>query len=317
MAQRVLFMGSPQFAIPTLQALMTGYQAGYQVVGVVTQPDRPSGRGRQLHPPPVKELAQAHGLPVLQPASLRSPEAIAELQALQPDVIVVAAFGQILRPAVLDLPPFGCLNVHASLLPRWRGAAPIAAAILAGDEATGITIMRMDPGLDTGPILRQRALPIAPDDTAASLGERLARLGADLLLDTLPDWLAGRLEPQPQDDALVTLAPQLEKEQGHIDWSEPAEAIARRVRAFHPWPGTFTTWQGAPLRILRASAESSAGTAEGGAPPGTVVAAPRGPAVATGRGWLCLVEVQPAGKRPMPADAFVRGARGFVGSRLV
>jgi methionyl-tRNA formyltransferase len=312
MAQRVLFMGSPQFAIPTLQTLL----AGYQVVGVVTQPDRPSGRGRQLHPPPVKELAQAHGLPVLQPASLRSPEAIAELQALRPDVIVVAAFGQILRPAVLDLPPFGCLNVHASLLPRWRGAAPIAAAILAGDEATGITIMRMDPGLDTGPILRQRALPIAPDDTSASLGEKLARLGADLLLDTLPDWLAGRLEPRPQDGTQVTLAPQLEKEQGHIDWSEPADAIARQVRAFHPWPGTFTIWQGAPLRILRASAESSLAPS-GETLPGTVVAAPDGPAVATGRGALRLIEVQPAGKRPMPADAFVRGARGFVGSRLM
>jgi methionyl-tRNA formyltransferase len=312
MAQRVLFMGSPQFAIPTLQALI----AGYQVVGVVTQPDRPSGRGQQLHPPPVKELAQAHGLPVLQPASLRSPEAMAELQALRPDVIVVAAFGQILRPAVLDLPPFGCLNVHASLLPRWRGAAPIAAAILAGDETTGVTIMRMDPGLDTGPVLRQDSLPIAPDDTTESLGEKLARLGADLLLDTLPDWLAGRLEPQPQDETQVTLAPQLKKEQGHVDWGEPAEAIARRVRAFHPWPGTFTTWQGAPLRILRASAESSSAPSEE-VLPGTVVATPDGLAVATGRGTLRLIEVQPAGKRPMPADAFVRGARGFVGSRLV
>jgi len=310
MAQRVLFMGSPPFALPTLQALMQGYH----VVGVVTQPDRPSGRGRQLQPPPVKMVAQAHGLPVLQPASLRSPEAIAALQALRPDMIVVAAFGQILRPAVLDLPPFGCLNVHASLLPRWRGAAPIAAAILAGDETAGITIMQMDPGLDTGPILRQSALPIAPDDTSESLGEKLARLGADLLLATLPDWLAGKIQPQPQDNTLATFAPQLEKEQGHIDWSQPADAIARRVRAFHPWPGTFTTWQSAPLRILRASAESASG--EEGTLPGTVEATPDGPAVATGRGRLRLIEVQPAGKRPMPADAFVRGARGFLGSRL-
>jgi len=313
MAQRVLFMGSPQFAIPTLRALLQGYQ----VVGVVTQPDRPSGRGRQLQPPPVKVLAQARGLPVLQPASLRSPEAIAALQALRPDVIVVAAFGQILRPAVLDLPPFGCLNVHASLLPRWRGAAPIAAAILAGDETSGITVMRMDPGLDTGPILRQRALPIAPDDTSESLGEKLAQLGADLLLDTLPDWLARKILPQPQDNTLATFAPQLEKEQGHVDWSEPADAIARRVRAFHPWPGTFTTWQGAPLRILRASAESASASRGEGALPGTVEATPDGPVVVTGRGRLRLIEVQPAGKRPMPADAFVRGARGFLGSRLV
>jgi len=261
-------------------------------------------------------LAQAHGLPVLQPASLRQPEALAELQALHPDVIVVAAFGQILRPAVLDLPPSGCLNVHASLLPRWRGAAPIPAAILAGDETAGITIMRMDPGLDTGPILRQDSLPIAPDDTSESLGEKLARLGAGLLLRTLPDWLAGKIEPQPQDDALATFAPQLEKEQGHINWSEPADAIARRVRAFHPWPGTFTTWQAAPLRILRASAMAGPSPAGESVPPGTVVATAEGPAVATGRGWLRLIEVQPAGKRPMPADAFVRGARGFLGSRL-
>jgi methionyl-tRNA formyltransferase len=263
----------------------------------------------------VKVLAQEYGLPVLQPASLRRPEALEALQALHPDVIVVAAFGQILRPAVLDLPPLGCLNVHASLLPRWRGAAPIGAAILAGDETAGVTIMQMDPGLDTGPILRQDSLPIAPDDTSESLGEKLARLGADLLLATLPDWLAGKIEPQPQADALATFAPQLEKEQGHINWSEPAEAIARRVRAFHPWPGTFTTWQGAPLRILRVSAESYP-AAEDGTPPGTVVATPQGPAIVTGRGWLRLIEVQPAGKRPMPADAFVRGARGFLGSRL-
>jgi methionyl-tRNA formyltransferase len=266
----------------------------------------------------VKILAQEHGLPVLQPVSLRSPQTLAELQALQPDVIVVAAFGQILPPSVLELPPFGCLNVHASLLPRWRGAAPVAAAILAGDDTTGVTIMKMDAGLDTGPILSQRSLAIAPDDTRESLTARLARLGADLLRDTLPDWLAGSIKLQPQDEALVTHAPQLKKEQGRINWSEPADHIARQVRAFYPWPGAFTHWQDKRLKILDAAAglEYLQEADSGGRVPGTVVMSTEGPAVITGRGMLHLYEVQPAGKRPMLADAFARGARGFVGACL-
>jgi methionyl-tRNA formyltransferase len=357
---RIVFMGTPQFALPILQLLIDEYsptkthpptlpaqspgqapaqspgQAGAArkepvgggVVGVVTQPDHPSGRGRQLQPSPVKILAQKYGIPVLQPASLRKPEALAELQTLQPEVIIVAAFGQILPTTVLDLPPFGCINVHASLLPRWRGAAPVAAAILAGDDTSGVTIMKMDAGLDTGPILSQQSLAIAPDDTRESLTARLAQLGADLLHDTLPDWLAGNIEPRPQDESRVTYAPQIKKEQGRINWSEPADDIARKVRAFYPWPGAFTYWQGKPLKILRAAAATEYRQDEdspsqlqradrgGDLPPGTATAGPSGLAVVTGRGMLNLYEVQPPGKRPMSADAFARGARGFVGTNL-
>jgi len=239
------------------------------------------------------------------------------LKALQPDVIVVAAFGQILPTTVLELPQFGSLNVHASLLPRWRGAAPVAAALLAGDDTTGVTIMKMDAGLDTGPILSQRSVGIAPEDTRKSLTSRLAQLGAELLRDTLPGWFAGNLKPQPQNDTLATYAPQIKKEQGRIDWNETADDIDRRVRAFHPWPGAFTHWQGKSLKILRVIAMASwRGEKRGDLLPGTVIAGADDPLVITGRGALRLVEVQLAGKRPMAAADFVRGAREFVGSRL-
>jgi methionyl-tRNA formyltransferase len=327
MPYRIVFMGTPQFAIPTLQGLIdwnSPEETRGQVVAVVTQPDRPTGRGQLPKPSPVKRLAQQVGLPVLEPKSLRDPQVLAELRAWQPELIVVAAFGQILPAPVLELPRFGCLNVHASLLPRWRGAAPVAAAILAGDASTGVTIMQMDAGLDTGPILRQRSLAVDPDDTNESLTARLAQLGADLLRDMLPDWLTGNIEPHAQDETLATYAPQLKKEQGQVNWNDPAEHIARQVRAFYPWPAAFTYWQGQPLKILRAAAAGEAPPATGdqaGADskglPGTVNATPEGPAVVTGRGVLYLREVQPAGRRPMPADAFARGARGFVGARLV
>jgi methionyl-tRNA formyltransferase len=320
MPHRVVFMGTPQFAIPTLQWLIDEYSstsANAGLVGVFTQPDRPKGRGRKLQPSPVKMLAQEHGVPVLEPKSLRTPETLAELQALQPDVIIVAAFGQILPVSVLELPPYGCLNVHASLLPRWRGAAPVAATILAGDDITGVTIMQMDAGLDTGPILSQRSLSIAPEDTSESLTARLAQFGAELLRDTLPDWFAGVLDPQRQDEALVTYAPQIKKEQGHINWTEPADSIARQVRAFYPWPGAYAHWQGKSLKILRAAAtESSQWEERRGLLPGMVVAGAEGPAVVAGQGVLELYEVQLAGKRPMAADVFARGAREFVGARL-
>ena len=204
---RTVFMGSPEFALPSLQALTQTLP----VVGVITQPDRPAGRGRVLTAPPVKLLAQSLGLPVIQPERMREPAAMEQLLAWAPDLIVVAAFGQILRPTVLDLPEYGCINVHASLLPRWRGAAPIQAAILVGDECTGVTIMRMDPGIDTGPILNQQSLPILPDDTTLSLSERLATLGAQLLMETLPAYLLGELQPQPQPDTGATYAPMLKK----------------------------------------------------------------------------------------------------------
>lgn len=320
MPHRVVFMGTPQFAIPILQWLIDEYPpmgADGGVVGVFTQPERPGGRGRKLRPSPVKMLAQEHGLVALEPKSLQIPETQAELQALQPDVIIVAAFGQIVPTSVLELPPFGCLNMHPSLLPRWRGAAPVAAAILAGDDTTGTTLMQMDAGLDTGPILSQRSLPILPEDTRESLTARLAQLSADLLRDTLPRWLLGDLELQPQNDELATYAPQIKKEEGHINWSESADAIARRVRAFFPWPGAFTYWQGKSLKILRAAVIDS-WQLEGNEDlsPGTVVAGAEGPGVITGQGILQLYEVQLAGKRSVAADAFARGARGFVGAHL-
>lgn len=306
---RIVFMGTPAFAVPTLEALV-GTQ---QVVGVVTQPDRPAGRGRELQPPPVKQVALEYGLPFIQPHSLRTPEALAQLLAWQPEVIVVAAFGQILRQDVLDLPPHGCLNIHASLLPRWRGAAPIPAAILAGDALTGVTIMKMDVGLDTGPVVAQREEPIRPDDTQASLGDRLAQLGAVLLLETLPAYLEGTLLPQPQPEEGVTYARQLRKEDGLLDWSRPAVELDRQVRAFHPWPGAFTFWRGQVLKVLRAVPLPDW---RRDMLPGVVIARPDGVAVATGAGALRLEQVQLAGKRPMDIAAFSRGQRDFVGSRL-
>lgn len=306
MPAKIVFMGSPEFALPTLR----GLAANYTVVGVVTQPDRPAGRGRGLTPPPVKQLALQLGLPVIQPQRLKEPDAMQQIQEWAPDAIVVAAFGQILRPAVLDLPRFGCINVHASLLPRWRGAAPIQAAILEGDQQTGITIMRMDPGVDTGPILSQQATPILPEDTAGSLAERLAELGALLLLDTLPAYLSGEVQPQPQQEALATYAPMLNKADGQLDFSQPADVLARRVRAFHPWPGAFTLWEGQVLKILRAHPVETTSPV-----PGSTTIYAGQPALACAAGLLVLDEVQPAGKRPMPGEVFLRGAKNW-GSRL-
>jgi len=302
-------MGTPEFAAPVLEALVDAHQ----VVGVVTQPDRPAGRGRRLVPSPVKQLVVERGLPTFQPNSLRPPEAVAHLATWEPDVIVVAAFGQILRQDVLDLPPHGCLNVHASLLPRWRGAAPLAAAILAGDEVTGVTIMQMDAGLDAGPTLSQEKVPIRPDDTRATLGERLARLGAELLVDMLPAYLSGNLVPRNQPDEGATYARQLRKEDGLLDWSLPAIELDRRIRAFTPWPGAFTTWHGRTLKVLQATPLPAT---RQDVPPGTVVALGDGAAAVTGSGALSLEEVQLAGKRSIDIDAFLRGQRGFVGSRL-
>lgn len=306
---RTIFMGTPDFSVPTLAALLHG---GYDVIAVVTQPDRPAGRGRRLELSPVKTFAIQHDLPVLQPPTLKAPEVVAELAELRPDVIVVAAFGQILRPALLELPPYGCINVHASLLPRWRGAAPVQAALLAGDQVTGSTIMRMDAGMDTGPILAQAALAIQPDDMGDTLTARLAQQGAELLAETLPRWLAGQITPQPQDARLATLCRPLRKEQGLIDWARPASEIARAVRAFNPWPAASTVWHGQQLRVLRAKA--LAGPA--GQEPGWVSQAEGALVVATGDGLLRLDELQLAGRAAMSAFDFARGQRSFAASRL-
>ena len=306
-------MGTPQFAVPSLSALL----ATQQVVAVVTQPDAPSGRGRVLAPSPVKTLAVEHGVPVLQPESLKPPEAVAQLREFAPEVIVVAAFGQILRRTVLDLPPHGCLNVHASLLPRWRGASPISAAIAAGDPVTGVTIMRMDPGLDTGPILSQRSEAIRPDDTTGALGERLAVLGADLLVDTLPGYLDGSIQPNLQDDARATKCGLLKKEDGQIDWRRSAIDIDRHVRAMTPWPSAYTTWSGKLLRVLRVAVSGlQLGLLDGHSEPGTILEDGRSICVRCGDGAIELIEVQPEGKRPMAGGAFARGQRGLIGGRL-
>lgn len=306
---RVVFMGSPEFALPTLSALIEHHN----VVGVCTQPDRPAGRGRRPTPPPVKQLAVEHDLPLAQPESLKSDSALTTLRDWKSDVIVVAAYGQILPPSVLDLPPLGCINVHASLLPRWRGAAPVQAAILSGDEATGVTIMKMDPGLDTGPILAQESTPIQSDDTGGELAQRLAQLGADLLIRTLPQYAAGEIEPQPQDDSLATKAPLLRKRDGLLDFQEPAPKLERKIRAYHPWPGTHFYWQDQRIAVHQASVHEH----QDHLPAGTAFEIGGTPAVETGSDALILEQIQPAGKRSMSGRSFLNGAQDFPGSRLL
>jgi methionyl-tRNA formyltransferase len=296
---KVVFMGSPDFSLPALRALADAYD----VVGVVTQPDRASGRGRELKPPPVKLLAQELDILVIQPEKLRQREAMEQLRTWTPDLIVVAAFGQILRKDVLYLPRFGCINVHASLLPRWRGAAPINAAILHGDEETGITIMKMDAGLDTGPILTQRSIWLTRDDTAGTVLEKLSHLGADLLIETLPDYLSGKIQPVPQPEEGMTYAPMLKKEEGQLDFTHSAGELERRVHAFNPWPGAFMDFDGAFLKIHRAH------VAEEEAEAGQRLIYRDQPAVGAGSGLLVLDEVQPAGKKSMSGKSFLAGAR--------
>ena len=245
-------MGSPDFALPTLSTLAKSHQ----VVGVITQPDRASGRGRELKSPPVKTLALELNIPVMQPEKLRMPEPMEQLRAWAPDLIVVAAFGQILKKDVLDMPRYGCINVHASLLPRWRGAAPINAAILAGDEETGVTIMKMDVGLDTGPMFVKKSIRLNPDDTAGSVLGALSTLGANLLNETLPDIISGKLTAEPQPAEGSTYAPMLKKEDGLLDFTHPAIELERRVRAMNPWPGAWFEWNGSPLKVMRASVVS-------------------------------------------------------------
>jgi methionyl-tRNA formyltransferase len=282
---------------------------------VVTQPDREKGRGRALLPPPVKPVAEALGLPVLQPPKIRAPEAVAELRDLAPELQVVVAFGQILPRAVIDIPPRGTINVHSSLLPRYRGAAPIHWAILNGDEETGVTTMLIDEGLDTGPLLASRATPIAPGETTPELEARLAVMGGALLLETIDGLAAGTVGPVPQDHAAATVARMLRKEDGRIDWTEGADLIARRVRGFAPWPGTVTTNSGSDLKILRAAPLPP--TPSASAVPGTVIATGDGIVVACGGGTaLRVTEVQPASRRAMTADAYAAGARIAPGARL-
>ncbi|HEX5140094.1 MAG TPA: methionyl-tRNA formyltransferase [Dehalococcoidia bacterium] len=316
---RIVFFGSPAFALPSLEALIA---AGHDIVAVVTQPDRPAGRGHGATPPPVKVAALARGLNVLQPERVGDPDAVEALRALDADVFVVAAYGQILRQRVLDLPRRGCLNVHASLLPRHRGASPIASAILAGDDETGVTIMEMVRGLDAGPMVARVREPISPFDTTGSLEERLSRAGAELLARVLEDWAAGHIDAEPQDEALVTYAPQLSRADAHIDWSLPAVDLWRRVRAFHPWPVAYTSFRGQELRIHEAWSVEGAPSQ----PPGTVLGVTALPpeanagaealAVQTGDGALALLRVQRSGGKAMSGLEFLRGQRDLVGAQL-
>jgi len=304
MPLRIAFAGTPQFAVPALRMLLA---SGHAVVGVLTQPDRPAGRGQQLRASPIKLLAAGHGLPIAQPPTLKTPEGRAELARWAPDLLVVVAYGLILPPPVLELPRLGCLNIHGSLLPRWRGAAPIQRAILAGDAETGVTIMQLDAGLDTGPTLLERRRPIHSHDTAGDLHDALSELGAAALAEALDGITAGRLAARPQPASGATYAPKIEKAEARLDWSAGVVEIDRRVRAFNPWPMAETSFAGEPLRVLRARI---ADQPVSDAAPGTLLGiAEDGLRVACGDGVLAVRELQRAGKRPVSARDFANAVR--------
>jgi len=305
---RIIFMGTPEFACPTLRTLI---ERGEQVVAVVTQPDRPKGRGQQTLPPPVKLLAGQHGIPVLQPVKVRHPDAIEEIRALKPDLIVVVAFGQILPRALLEIPGHGCINVHASLLPRYRGAAPLNWCIINGETETGVTTMMMDVGLDTGDMLLKRATPIDPDEDTSALHDRLSGIGADLLGETLDRLAAGELVPEKQDDALTCYAPMLKKEDGLIDWKKDAQSIKNLVRGMTPWPGAYSVLDDRLLKLFRVQ------TASGSGAPGEIVSAGRdGIEVACGAGSILVHELQLEGKKRLPAAEFLAGCKLQPGATL-
>ena len=312
---RVVFMGTPGFAVPPLEYLVLNQ---YQVVAVYTQPDKPAGRGRSLVSPPLKRVALARKLPVVQPVSLKSAEVVAQLAEFHPDVIVVAAFGQILPQPVLDIPGCRCINIHPSLLPRFRGASPVASAILAGDEFTGVSIMLMDRGLDTGPVLARAQIPVSAQDTTGSLTAKLSLIAARLLLEVLPRWSRGEITPQPQSEAEATYSSPVPKDAGEIDWRLPAVDIWRRVRAFQPWPGCYTRWQGRQLKIMEAVPLPGEKVFEAGQvvalTPDVESKAVFG--VATGEGILGVLKVQLEGKRAMSAAEFLRGQRQCIGAIL-
>jgi methionyl-tRNA formyltransferase len=298
---RIVFMGTPEFAVPSLEGLL---KSADQVVGIVTQPDRPKGRGQQLSASPVKIVAQREGLPLLQPTKMKEPGFMTELSAWKPDIIAVAAFGRILPAAILSLPPQGCINVHGSLLPKYRGAGPIQWALINGETETGITTMLMDEGMDTGAMLLQESLPIRPDDTAGTLSPRLAELGGRLLLETIAQLRTGTLTPRPQDHARATMAPLLKKEDGLIDWAMPATSIANRIRGLTPWPGAYTFMKADRWTIWRARAITEQATAT----PGCIVGFGKdGIRVATGDGVLMIHELQPANSRRMPVAQYLAG----------
>lgn len=309
MNRRIVFMGTPEFAVPVLDRLT---RTQHEIVGVFTRQDKPAGRGGRVQASPIKQLAQSRNLHIFQPKTLKRNEEIEKLRDLHPELIIVCAYGLILPREVLAIPPRGCVNTHASLLPRHRGAAPIPAAILAGDKETGVTLMQMDEGIDTGPTLAQRAIPIENEDTTTTLTTKLANLAAEFLIEALPRILAGEMTPQTQDETRATYAKTLQKDLGLINWNLSAEEIERRVRAFNPWPSTYTFWNDAMMKILNAERSPNNPRVEAG----SVIQAGKDIAVACGSGTLVLHQVQLAGKRAMGIEEFVRGQRDFVKSVL-
>jgi methionyl-tRNA formyltransferase len=305
---RIIFMGTPDFACPTLQRLI---DRGEEIIAVVTQPDRPKGRGQKLVPPPVKVLAEKHGIPVLQPHRVRAPEAIAQIRELSPDLIVVVAFGQILPQGLLDIPRHGCINIHASLLPRYRGAAPINWCLVNGEAETGITTMQMDAGLDTGDMLVKRSIPISPDEDAQSLHDRLSLLGAETIDETIDRLLAGTLTREKQDDSLSCYAPMLKKEDGLVDWALDAGRIKNLVRGLTPWPGAYTFLDGKTLKLFSVSVSSEPGE------PGMVLKTGKdGILVSCGSGSLLVGELQLEGRTRLSAGDFLSGCRLTPGTQL-
>jgi methionyl-tRNA formyltransferase len=296
-------MGTPACAVPVLERLL---DAGHEVVGVYTQPDKPTGRGRRTQPTPVKAFAEKRGLSAFQPPSLKCTEAQAQFVGLKPDAAVVSAYGKLLPKAVLEAPRLGCLNIHPSLLPRHRGASPVAAAILGGDETTGVTVMLLDEGLDTGPLLAQSTTLIGPQETMPALTKRLFGLGADTLVEVLTELDAGRIEPQAQDESKATLSKRLSREEGRIDWTQSAASIARMVRAYHPWPGTFTSWKDRTVKVLEATTATGGGEA-----PGTVTVADGGIAVTTGAGVLAITRLQLEGRKAISTTELLAGHPDF------
>ena len=311
---RLVFMGTPSFAVPVLSGL-TGFE-GHEVVGVYTQPDRSAGRGRKAQSSPIKDYAQEHGLPIFQPASLRSAEVQAELAALQPDLVIVAAYGKLLPKPILDLAPLGCLNIHPSLLPRHRGPSPVATTILNGDQVTGVTIMLLDEGMDTGPLIAQHEFFLKGNETTDALTAALFKLGGTLLEESLPQWQSGALLSEPQDESLASVTRKLERADGLADWSLSADELERHARAFTPWPGLFTSWNGSGLKLVTVAFVASD---SGEFVPGTVVATdhPDLPAaVATSKGFLGLKIVQLEGKKAVSVKDFLNGSPSFIGSSL-
>ncbi len=303
MAERIIFMGSPDFAVPILK----GLSEKFNVVSVITQPDKPAGRGRTLLLPPVKILAQTLGLPILQPEKLQNPETFETILKLKPDLIILAAYGKILRQEILDLPKIGCINVHASLLPRWRGASPVQAAIAAGDAQTGVTIMKMDAGMDTGPILAQESILIEKKDNSKVLLQRLSKLGSELLLEILHRYINKKILPYPQPEDGITYAPMLTKDDGLLDFSLQARELERKIRAYYPWPGCYFSHNGLSIKITLADVAEDINLLPG--KPGIMNGYP---ILGTSLGALVLLQLQPAGKKIMDGKAFLLGMRAWM-----